>query len=357
MDQNVAASLLVALQQEKYEAFCAVASTLGVNPTGLNFWNIGAYLKRTNVSHLAIIGDGGRLRDAFKLASIHSDFARDFLQLVDASRDEKVIKRASGGEDRFFPTFSVAGTVTGRILVSDPYLQQLRKKYREIVAPDIGKRAIYLDYAQFEPGIMAFLSEDEELRRCYGKGDLYSDLCLRVFGSNDHRSTAKRMFLAFCYGMAPDGIARIVCKADDAETASAHQRAVEEFFSAFPGLKRYREESERLLEKRGYTASLFGNRRWRTSSGALTFKERRWAVNQPIQATAALIFKEAIIDLAADFGSDSILLPVHDAVLMQFDDDADFELKRSRAEELMLRAFRRRCTGVEPRVTSGPFTA
>ena len=80
-------------------------------------------------------------------------------------------------------------------------------------------------------------------------------------------------------------------------------------------------------------------------------------MNQPVQATASLIFKEALIALANRFGNDSILLPMHDAVLMQFAAGEGFEGKCSEAEVLMLNAFHARCPGIAPRVTAGSFAA
>lgn len=40
-----------------------------------------------------------------------------------------------------------------------------------------------------------------------------------------------------------------------------------------------------------------------------------------------MIFKEALIESASQFGKESILLPVHDAVLMQFEADGNFTAK------------------------------
>jgi DNA polymerase I len=67
-----------------------------------------------------------------------------------------------------------------------------------------------------------------------------------------------------------------------------------------------------------------------------------------------LIFKEALIALAKEFGSDGILLPVHDAVLFQFPEENHTQ-NTARAVEVLKDAFARRCPGVVPKVTVGDF--
>lgn len=131
---------------------------------------------------------------------------------------------------------------------------------------------------------------------------------------------------------------------------------ISDFFQAFPDLARYRVRQQESLLTNGNVASLFGNRRLRTTTGdRLSPKEERWALNQPVQSTASLIFKEALIAIIADFGVEPVTLPVHDAVLLQFPDDADFARPVERASEIMVHAFERRIRGVTARIKAGDF--
>jgi hypothetical protein len=354
VNRTAASGLLEAAADEKYSAYLSVAERLESSPTGINFWNLGPRLARTDLADLSDVIDGGRLRGAFKLAAHRSAFAQEFLALVEAGQDEVILRRAAGVEPRVFPTFALMGTVSGRVLVSDPYLQQLRRRYRAIIAPDEAKRLVYLDYAQFEPGILAYLSGDPALRAAYRAGDLYKALSVQVFGDESHRPLAKRMFLAFCYGMPAEGIAKLVTS--DNSDRQDRQAAVEAFFAAFPGLQTYRQRMVAEIMEKDQVASLFGNHRLRSRAGELSRKEERWAANHPVQATAALIFKEALIGLADAFGKDAILLPVHDAALLQFDDDAAFDDRVEQACAIMLQAFERRCPDIGPKVTAGAFS-
>jgi DNA polymerase I-like protein with 3'-5' exonuclease and polymerase domains len=349
-------TLLREVETEKYAAYTHVARTLNRNPADLTLWNISPLLDQTDASHLSHISDGWKLRDAMKMAAFSSVFSREFLSLVDATTDERILRQISSSVRRTYPTFSVVGTITSRTLVTEPSLQQLRKKYREIVDADIGMKLAYLDFRQFEPGILAFLSQDKALIDAYNAGDVYSSLSQRVFKTTDCRDLSKRMFLAYCYGMSPSGIARLIAGANGPPAHVERMEAdVSAFFSAFPDLEVYRAKLAEELVENGRVGSPLGNWRRRSGSGALSSKEKRWALNQPVQATASLIFKESVLDLANTFGRDHLLLPMHDAILMQLPSNKSFATQVELATQLMGAAFEKRCPGLAIRVAVDNF--
>ena len=354
VSHTAAAALLAQLLTEKYTALVEVADALGQNPTGLNFWNIAPLIAGTDAADLVSGGSGAQLRESFKMARQRSTFADSFLRYTEASSDEVILRRAAGNEQRLFPTMSCVGTVSGRIIVSDPNLQQLRRKYRGIISADEGRQLCYLDYAQFEPGILAFVSGDERLASEYCQGDIYTSLAVSLFSDASARPLAKRVFLAFSYGMSADAISRLVTRSSEDSRRAEIKSGVENFFSAYPRVADFNARMIGELERTGLASSLHGNARHRVATGPLTPKERRWAVNQPVQATAALIFKEALLELESQMGWERILLPVHDAVLMQFDGHS-YEDELLLAREIMEGVFARRCPGVTARVTAGPF--
>jgi DNA polymerase I-like protein with 3'-5' exonuclease and polymerase domains len=357
IDRAFAEKCRLRARDEKYTAFRDVASILNVSPTGLNFRTIGEYLAQTDASHLVEFQGYSNLIDYFEIAQRTSRFAKAFLRFIKADRDLVTLTVAVSGEERVFPTFDCFGTVTARILVANPRLQQLRKQFRGILAPDPKKHLLYLDYAQFEPGILASVAGDASFRQLYETEDLYRSLSLAIFGNRDERDVCKKIFLAYCYGMGIERIARLLAGADfSLERLVEYGNSVGRFFKAFPELENYRKSAEKRLASDGFVATAMGNRRFRQSDGPLTAKEKRWAVNQYIQGTASVIFKQAIIAIGQCFGSDSILLPMHDAVLLQYDNGQitkeDFE---HQAAELMTSAFENWCPGVTPRVVSADF--
>jgi DNA polymerase I-like protein with 3'-5' exonuclease and polymerase domains len=315
---------------------------------------VGEYLHLTDLADLSQIVDSGKLEGAFELAKYRSGFARDFLTLTRAKRDEAIVRRALDSNDRLFPVFHVVGTVTGRILVSDPYLQQLRRSYRDLVLPDIGHRHIYLDYAQFEPGVLAGMTQESDFIAAYNSGDVYEHLAVALFEDTNQRERAKRAFLAFLYGMTPERIARVVV-GDGGQGEGVVRNAIERFFATFPGIAAFRAAQHSLLLENGYVSSMFGNRRNRRRTGALSGKESRWAVNHPVQATASLILKEALLALATRFSPSALVLPVHDAILLELPDDDEFGARVAEATAIMIGAFRARLPEIDVRVTAKEF--
>ncbi|WP_439815481.1 DNA polymerase [Zavarzinia sp. CC-PAN008] len=349
-------ALFEAISAEKYQAYRIVAEILGRSPTGLSFRTIGPNLRGTDLSHLVDV-DPARMQDAFELAASASPLAAAFVTLVKASRDEAIVQRALGGEERLYPVFNVLGTISGRVLVSDPYLQQLRRHYRGLIAADPHRRLVYLDYAQFEPGILAGLSDDSALISAYNRGDLYLALAEILFRDVKKRPLAKRVFLAFSYGMTADRIALMLAGKDASEKVRGELAGlISTFFASFPGLEQFRAAQCAALQRDGMVSSLFGNRRVRQTGGPLTHKERRWALNQPVQATASLIFKEALVRLKARFGAEAILLPMHDAALIQLADSKSFESEVDEASQIMIDSFKARFPKIVARVTSGAFS-
>lgn len=356
VDAAGAATLLERISAEKYAAYRRIAEHLNKSPTGLNYWNVQQHLAGTDVGNLMDLDPGGQLQSAFEMAAVASPFAAAFVSLMKAGRDASIVRRALGGSDRLFPIFHVLGTVSGRILASDPYLQQLRRAYRSLITAEPYHRLIYLDYTQFEPGVLAGLSGDTKLIAAYNDGDLYTALAEVLFGDPAQRPIAKQVFLAFSYGMTPDRIASMLTGDSAANERTVYAAKIASFFEAFPDVARYRISQQNALRADGHVASLFGNRRLRTTTDEhLSPKEQRWALNHPVQSTASLIFKEALNAIIAEFGGDSVILPVHDAVLMQFLDDEDFDGRAQRASEIMVERFAHRIPSVKARIKAGSF--
>lgn len=357
IDQRRLLAAHAASKREKYQAYVRVAEQTQVSPTGMNFRNVERYVASTDAAYIGFASQFSSVEDYFRMAADFSSFARDFVLYIRADRDLKVLSRLLGSA-RAYPRFHPHGTVTSRVLVSDPYLQQLRRKYRDVIVADKGNGLAYLDFRQFEPGILAGLSDDAELLAAYNSKDLYTTLGEALFGMDaapTSRDICKRLFLGFCYGMSKEHIATVVA----GPGASRDQKSdmlgrVAEFFGRYEALDAFKTKTEQQLASDGFVMTLLGNRRYRTKAGALSPDERRWAVSQTIQGNASLVFKEALLQLRQRFGDESILLPMHDAVLMQF---AVGTVRQSASEagELMKQAFANRFPKVKPKVSVERF--
>lgn len=191
----------------------------------------------------------------------------------------------------------------------------------------------------------------------YNGGDVYTALSRAIFGDSDHRDQCKRIFLAFSYGMDATGISKLVLGSDsDSTSQAAMEKRIKSFFGRFQNLIAFKTQKERELFKYGRVSTLLGNSRLRKSKGLLTSRERRWATSQTVQGTASLVFKTALIDIEKELDGSSILLPVHDAVLMQFSKQKDIALETEKVSNLMKNAFQKWCPQISARVSHGPFS-
>lgn len=101
------------------------------------------------------------------------DFGGDTMALLALDTARRVLSSLTLNSDIIRPVVDVFGSRTSRIQLRSPSLQNIPKQYRTIIAAHDGGQLSYVDFDQFEVGIMAALSGDEELKRLYAAGDMY----------------------------------------------------------------------------------------------------------------------------------------------------------------------------------------
>ncbi|MEM6899526.1 MAG: DNA polymerase [Pseudomonadota bacterium] len=356
IDSSALSHQFEAIRNEKYVAYVRVANALGVSPSGFTYRSVKNHLADTELEEIASSAeDVSSFERQLKLAAITSELANDIVTLLRSDRELKTLSRLVGTSDRCFPEFSSVGTVTGRILVRDPYLQGLRRSYRSVLAPDPGYSLAYVDYDQFEPGILASLSQDSKLIEQYNSGDLYTQLALTVFGSKEKRSDAKRIFISFLYGMSEQRIAELVARVSG-KTSNRLMDQVRAFFRQYEQVAKFRTEMVETLARDGRIGTALGGHRKRSGTGTLSRKEKRWALNQKIQGTSSLIFKEALLAISDSVGEDCILLPMHDAVLVQLK-KGTVRKSKSSIKMAMEQVMADRCPGILPKLSFERFAA
>jgi DNA polymerase-1 len=357
LNQAAWQDVLQRTQKEKYDAFRKVAGMIGVSPSTIKYQNVGKHLKGTDAEFLSEFAESSSIERCFETAGEHSEFAKAFVAFSQARKDESTLLRINPEHERMFPVFECFGTVTGRIIVLNPSLQSLKRRHRQIVAADPGKKLLYLDYEQFEPGILAQLSKDAAFVEAYNRSDIYIELSKILFGTSSKRSEAKGIFLSYSYGMSTDAIARLMCgNSATADEVDERKKTVSKFFAGFPGLETLRADLLNELQDKGSIATLMGNHRRRIHKGRLSGKEQNWALSQRIQGTASLIFKEALIEIAKVYGPDAILLPMHDAVLIQIP-ESDEAVSSVDMTAIMAACFKKWCPDISVRVRSDEFAA
>ena len=154
----------------------------------------------------------------------------------------------------------------------------------------------YIDFGQFEAGVLAGMTKNEKLQRLYEKDDLYEALASII---KSDRDTAKIVFYCFIYG----GIFR---------------KEAERFFKTYDLKKTVNTVVEESI-KRGYVSTPLGNRRVINGD-----EDRHWVLNHYIQGTSSLIFKQALINVKSSFSEKvELVLPVHDAALFKVHKDVE----------------------------------
>jgi DNA polymerase-1 len=246
---------------------------------------------------------------------------------------DKLPRMVNAHTGRVHTTYSQSTAVTGRLASIEPNLQNIPirtaagRRIREAFVAPPGWKIISADYSQIELRIMAHLSRDEGLRHAFAHGhDVHRATAAEVFGrpleevSADERRTAKVINFGLIYGMSSFGLAQNL----GIERATA-QAYIDSYFSRYPGVKRYMDETRERARSQGYVETVFGRRLWlpEIKSGSPQRRQaaERAAINAPMQGTAADLIKLAMVSVqdwldASGFAS-RLIMQVHDELVLE----------------------------------------
>ncbi|WP_105265141.1 DNA polymerase [Pseudoalteromonas sp. T1lg76] len=269
---------------------------------------------------------------------IDSGYGQDLRSLQKLNKSYRIFNSISSGSNRLKPIVETYWTSTSRIYHRSPNLQNISKKYRDIFIADEGLQLCYIDYDQFEVGIMAALSSDPKMKEIYENKDAYVDCAKAIFGDESKRKKAKVLFLSYTYGMSLKNILNSV------EVNGGDKKVAQRYFAEFSVYEKWKESIYREYFENGRVSSISGNFLNRGAEGELTEKEKRSAANHVIQATATFIFKKALLKLSNLKGA-QILIPMHDAVLFQHDNTVNPESVIDIFERTMTEALEDKVNG------------
>ena len=265
------------------------------------------------VTHLESKGydfDGVSVEYVLHFVPMTDNFAKDVLRLRKLHATRKVLSAIPLSQARIFPIVDSFGSITSRIYFKDPSLQNLAKRHRNILKPDPGTVFSYVDYDQYEAGIMGALSKDRLLLELYANGDLYEGAAEQIFRKRESRKEAKRLFLSFAYGMKRKHLIAAAVE------YGAQPEDAKKIFAQFSDLENWKKKIWDEFKSSGKIGTSLGNYVCREGSGELSDKERRSSVSQVVQGTASLIFKKMLLELSK-LDSVKLKVPMHDAVLIQ----------------------------------------
>lgn len=235
-------------------------------------------------------------------------------------------------DGRIHTTFNQTVASTGRLSSTEPNLQnipvrteagrQIRSAF--IVGAEF-ETLMTADYSQIEMRVMAHLSEDPGLIEAYREGeDLHNYVGSKVFDvpvdevTSELRRRVKAMSYGLVYGLSAFGLSQQL-----GIPAREAKEIMESYFERFGGVKRYLDNVVEQARKDGYTATVFGRRRYlpelNSDNRLARENAERAALNAPIQGTAADIIKVAMIrvDRALEGMRSRVLLQVHDELVVE----------------------------------------
>lgn len=245
---------------------------------------------------------------------------------------DKLPQWVSPRTGRVHTTFSQALTETGRLSSQNPNLQNIpirtergRRIRAAFVPRDDAHVLLAADYSQIELRIMAAFSRDAGMIEAFRKGgDIHRETAARVHGvmpecvTDDMRAQAKMVNFGIIYGISAHGLSQRL-GVPRKQAASL----IEAYFTQYPGVKRYMEETIAAARETGYTRTLLGRRRLLRDITSRNNTSRqaaeRTAINTPIQGAAADIIKLAMVRIHEAFETHRLrsrmVLQVHDELL------------------------------------------
>ena len=237
-------------------------------------------------------------------------------------------------DGRVHTNYNQLGTSTGRISSNNPNLQNIPirtdygKQIRKAFIP--GKDYDLLmasDYSQIELRVLAHMSEDENLIDSFKRQeDIHTRTASEIFAvdynkvSPELRRKAKAVNFGIIYGMTEFGLASRL-SIDENEA----REYISKYFGRYPGVSIFIKKLIKDAYKHGYSTTMFGRKRYikelGSSNGRIRSLGERFAVNTPIQGSAADIMKLSTIVLFNDLRlkevDSNIILHVHDELVLE----------------------------------------
>ena len=179
---------------------------------------------------------------------------------------------------RLHAHFNQIGADTGRFSSSDPNLQNIpshEKSIRMIFSAAPGHVLVGSDFSQQEPRLLSNFSSDDNMINAYKQGkDLYATIASGVY-NNDYwdnmeshedgspnpegkkrRSSCKSLLLGIMYGRGVASVAEQI-----KGTIKEAQKIIDDFYTSFPKVKKWIDETQENAKKLGYVEDLWGRRR------------------------------------------------------------------------------------------------
>ena len=208
-----------------------------------------------------------------------------------------------------------------------PIRVELGRLIRKVFIPEDGFVFVDADYSQIELRVLAHCSGDSHLIEAYKeKKDIHRITASQVFHipfdevTDQQRRNAKAVNFGIVYGISSFGLSQ-----DLSITRKEASKYIEDYFTTYPGIKIFLDDTVKHAKEMGYVVTLFGRRRPVPELSSSNYMQRsfgeRVAMNAPIQGTAADIIKIAMTGVGRRLKEQKmksrLVLQVHDELLVE----------------------------------------
>jgi DNA polymerase I len=237
---------------------------------------------------------------------------------------------------RVHTSYAMASTMTGRLASTDPNLQNIPvrteegRRIRQAFIAAKGSKLISADYSQIELRLLAHIADISELKKAFADNlDIHAMTASEIFGvpvkdmPAEVRRRAKAINFGIVYGISGFGLANQL-----SIPQSEASDYIKKYFTRFPGIRDYMEDTKQFARTHGFVETLFGRRIHirEINSKVQGFRggAERAAINAPIQGAAADIIRRAMVRLPGVLAEAKLkatmLLQVHDELIFEAPD-------------------------------------
>lgn len=276
---------------------------------------------------------------------------RAILILRDIEKKIQVLESGIDGDGRMRCSFNVASASTGRwsssanVFGGGTNFQNITDEMREMFVADSGKKLAYVDLEQAESKEVAFKSGDENYLAACLSGDLHTYVARLIwprlawtgnlaqdkqvaeqpfYRQFSYRDMSKRGGHATNYDTTPNTLAQHL--KIELSVAVGFQ---EVYYRTFPGIKDYQNDCARRAASDRSLVNPFGRRIWFFGRPSDRSTIREFIAAEPQSAVGDALniglFK-LWLDMDVEAGEIDILAQVHDAVLLQYDENREDQL-------------------------------
>lgn len=242
-------------------------------------------------------------------------------------------------DGKIHTSFNQSTVVSGRLSSSSPNMQNIPKRskvgvdVRRAFLPLEGGVLFAFDYSQIELRLAAHVANAKKMLKAFEEGeDVHSSTAAEVFDvdvkdvTKDQRAAAKTVNFAVLYGVSAYGLSQQL-----RNTPEEAAEIIESYFEKFPDIKNYIENVIELARREEKLETMFGRyvnvNNINSSNYQLKKAAERFAINFPMQGSAADIMKLSMIDVYSfveDFKKThpsielNMLLQVHDEIVFEY---------------------------------------